>query len=56
MKRLRNKIKIGTHQTLRQVGFLGHIARGHWPQTMARDAMAKYRLLSAAVTLSHRDA
>ena len=35
--------------------FLGHIDRGHWPDTLARDAMAKYRLLSAAAALSHRD-
>ncbi len=35
--------------------FLGHVERGHWPQTLSRDVMAKYRLLSAAAALSRRD-
>lgn len=35
--------------------FLGHVERGHWPETLAREAMAKYHLLTAAAALSHRD-
>jgi hypothetical protein len=35
--------------------FLGHVERGHWPDTLAREALAKYRLLTAAAALSHRD-
>jgi predicted dehydrogenase len=34
--------------------FLGHVERGHWPDTLAREALAKY-LLTAAAALSHRD-